>query len=69
MIWFWMKEKAEKEKMEAEKAVMEKKQRLKLEAEKAGDKLLHALYDAEAKIKGSDVVGSFDKWNLDVSYI
>ncbi|KAF7633256.1 hypothetical protein Mgra_00007357 [Meloidogyne graminicola] len=47
-VWFWMK-KTKKEK-EAETP------------EQLEDKLLRALYDDEAKKKGPDAVGPFDKW-------
>nr|CAD2183249.1 unnamed protein product [Meloidogyne enterolobii] len=49
--WFWMRDKAEKD-----------KKKWKQDAERAEDKRLRALYEAEKKLKGKKALGTFDEW-------
>uniref|UniRef100_A0A914KLA3 Uncharacterized protein n=1 Tax=Meloidogyne incognita TaxID=6306 RepID=A0A914KLA3_MELIC len=51
LVWFWMRDKAEKD-----------KKKWKEDAERAEDKRLLALYKAEAKLKGKKALGTFDEW-------
>uniref|UniRef100_A0A914LK95 Uncharacterized protein n=1 Tax=Meloidogyne incognita TaxID=6306 RepID=A0A914LK95_MELIC len=51
LVWFWMRDKAEKD-----------KKKWKQDAERAEDKRLRALYEAEKKLKGKKALGTFDEW-------
>uniref|UniRef100_A0A914KSL4 Uncharacterized protein n=1 Tax=Meloidogyne incognita TaxID=6306 RepID=A0A914KSL4_MELIC len=51
LVWFWMRDKAEKD-----------KKKWKEDAERAEDKRLLALYKAEKKLKGKKALGTFDEW-------
>ena len=51
-----MRDKAEKD-----------KKKWKQDAERAEDKRLRALYEAEKKLKGKKALGTFDEWKKNVS--